>query len=777
MTDRTFQRAATFARLLQYSFQSTSLKEAMKIFQSLLKSIATKAINQKAFSVDEVRELIRKREFLQARYATERLSSHVNRREVERLCLLGEIGFQEGNDVEARALFEAALSVVPGKPSAHLGLSLVMASKGDFANAYRHAFFAYSVDGNNPRFLAQLGYCLIQLRNYPAAEQPLRKATLLAPDDAYAWNNLGIVLRAKRKRKEAKGCFLRASQLRPDYDTARDNLILINQEIERAPAKETEQVGNQELSKLRPKDVSEFTHVIELDSQGQTQKAIDLCESLFVQHPDTEELALALNLLYQQSGDPAAGVDTLEALLVSKPSAANVLTALGFAKLELLEPKAALTHFEQAYAQDSQSFQVFLGLAQALTAQDRFAEAAQWLEKALAVAPSDLSLRSAWAVNLINRCQYEEGLAACRALESEGLEVHAIGGLLAYMGRFEEGLETLDAQLKHNPYDPGLHFHRGSIRLLHLDFRGGWEDYAYRSFNAAEQFRVLPFPLWQGETLVGKKVVVLAEQGLGDQVMFSSCIPDLLKLQPEEVVLEVIDRIAPTVVRSFPQVRVIVSNQSRAVEWATQCQGMDYYIPLGDLPRYFRNSPADFPDHRGFLRADSNRTSYWRQRLEALGSGPYIGVSWKGGTESTRGVLRTVTPQTLKPLASSVSARWVCLQYGEVQEIVSSAAENGFPMVYWPEAIADLDEFAALITALDLVITVCNTTVHYSGAVGTDVWVMAPTVPEWRYGLSNRVRPWYPTSVMYRQAQAGDWAQVVDNICRDLRQRYVEQAP
>ncbi|MFM8898948.1 MAG: tetratricopeptide repeat protein, partial [Burkholderiales bacterium] len=642
----------------------------MKIFQSLLKTIGAKVLNQKTFSVEEVRELISRREFALARQAVESLSPLVSRKEVEQQCLIGEINYQEGNDEQAQAMFEAALVVVPGKPSAHLGLSLIMAEKGDFSNAYRHAFFAYSIDGNNPRFLAQLAYCQIQLKNYAAAERPLRKATLLAPDDAYAWNNLGLVLRAKRKYKEARACFERSSQLRPDYTTAASNLALIEQEIERAPTGGKKVFGEDGFSMLRRPDIEEFTHVVELEEQGETPKAIELCEELLGQHFDSVELILALNFLYQKAGDPAAGVDTLEAFLVSNPECTEVLNALGFAKLDLLEPKAAQIHFELAHSHDSTSFDTFRGMAQALTAQDRFDEAATWLEKALAVRPDDLSLKSAWAVSLINRCQYNEGLAACQALEDAGYQVIAIGAVMAYMGRFEEALTSLNAQIELHPHDAGMRFHRGSIRLLHLDFKAGWEDYAYRAFTSEAVFRVLPFPLWQGEPLEGKKVVVLAEQGLGDQVMFASCLPDLLGLHPAEVVLEVIDRIAPTIERSFPQVRVIVSNQSRALEWVSQCPGMDYYIPLGDLPRYFRNSLSDFPDRCSFLRAAPDRVLYWRRQLESTGPGPYIGFSWKGGTERTRSVLRTVRPQTFKAFAHAIAARWVCLQYGPVQDAV-----------------------------------------------------------------------------------------------------------
>ena len=411
-------------------------------------------------------------------------------------------------------------------------------------------------------------------------------------------------------------------------------------------------------------------------------------------------------------------------------------------------------------------------MAEALTKQDRFIEAAEWFDRALERAPEDLQLRVSITSNLVNRCKYEEALANCLELESKGIKLSNVGGVLAYLGRFEEALQSLDNQLKYNPHNSILHFLRATVRLLHLDFRGGWEDYAYRGYSAIDSFRVLPFPLWQGQPLEGKKVVVLAEQGLGDQIMFASCLPDLIKLGPTQVFLEAADRIAMTLERSFPGVQVIKSEQQRDFSWLSECPDMDYYIPLGDLPRYFRNDLADFPLHNGFLRADRARVAHWRGQLEAHGPGPYIGLSWKGGTESTRTLIRTMSLPDFVAFPRSLSATWVCLQYGKVQEDVEQAKALGLDMFYRPESVSDLDEFAALVTALDLVVTVCNTTVHYAGALSTPVWVMAPTVPEWRYGLTNRQLPWYPSSTMFRQHTAGDWGSVVREVCRDLRQLY-----
>ena len=251
--------------------------------------------------------------------------------------------------------------------------------------------------------------------------------------------------------------------------------------------------------------------------------------------------------------------------------------------------------------------------------------------------------------------------------------------------------------------------------------------------------------------------------------MFASCLPDLQALGPGRVVVEANLRVAQTLARSYPDFEVVPSSQGNSMDWAREHPHTDYFIHLGDLPRHFRRQLIDFPHHDGYLVADPKRVAHWRERLEASGPGPYIGMSWKGGTEQTRSPVRSITPEHFLPLANTRSGTWVCLQYGPVTSDVERARDAGLDLRYWPESIQDLDEFAALIEALDLVITVCNTTVHYAGGLGKPVWVLAPKVPEWRYGMQGSTMAWYPSTRVFRQHDIQQWQGPIDEIASCLQ--------
>ena len=122
----------------------------------------------------------------------------------------------------------------------------------------------------------------------------------------------------------------------------------------------------------------------------------------------------------------------------------------------------------------------------------------------------------------------------------------------------------------------------------------------------------------------------------------------------------------------------------------------------------------------------------------------------------------------LRPLWDAVHADWVCLQYGDVTASLAQADKSDMPIHYWPDAVKDLDDFAALVSQLDLVVTVCNTTVHYAGAVATPTWILAPKVPEWRYGLKSVSMPWYPSTHVWRQDELGHWPSLIERVASAL---------
>jgi hypothetical protein len=260
---------------------------------------------------------------------------------------------------------------------------------------------------------------------------------------------------------------------------------------------------------------------------------------------------------------------------------------------------------------------------------------------------------------------------------------------------------------------------------------------------------------------------------VGDEIMFASCLPDLMACGVH-VVYEARRRLAPLMTRSFPQATVCASTGDGRLPAAISGSGIDSEIPIGSLPLYFRRTRQDFPAHRGYLVADPARVELWRGRLAALGPGLKVGISWRGGTATSRQKLRSLTLEQLRPVLEVPGVRFVSLQYGDAREALQAGAALP-PIAQWPETIDDLDETAALVSALDLVVSVCTAVIHLGGALGRPVWVLAPYAPEWRYGLKGEAMPWYPSVSVIRQPAFGDWGPVIAEAAARLRRRVMPQ--
>jgi hypothetical protein len=177
----------------------------------------------------------------------------------------------------------------------------------------------------------------------------------------------------------------------------------------------------------------------------------------------------------------------------------------------------------------------------------------------------------------------------------------------------------------------------------------------------------------------------------------------------------------------------------------------------------------DFPQRSHYLVADSQRIDYWRDRLDALGPGLKVGISWRGGIARTGQSERSIALDQLLPSLSGPNVHFISLQYTDCQEELATLHRQcGIDMHHWQDALDDYDETAALVKALDLVVSVCTAVIHLSGALGQRVWIMAPLVPEWRYGLQGETMPWYPSARVFRQTQRGYWAPVIEKVASEL---------
>jgi hypothetical protein len=296
-----------------------------------------------------------------------------------------------------------------------------------------------------------------------------------------------------------------------------------------------------------------------------------------------------------------------------------------------------------------------------------------------------------------------------------------------------------------------------ALRLLSRgELSEGWERYEWRLLQDERAARS-PQPPWRGEDPTGQHVLVWGEQGVGDEIMFASCVPDLIARRAV-VTVACEDRLVPLLTRSFPD--CTARSFSPGDQAPSQKAGEPtFQVAIGSLPRWLRPELEHFPRRDGYLTADADEKARLRHWTAGLG-GPVVGLSWNTTAEERRSIPVTDV------VAALPGAALVSLQYGD-----HDAEERtvGIHRAVGVDPLTDLDRYAALIAALDLVVTIDNTTAHLAGALGVPTWILLPTPANWRWFGTGSACPWYPQARLFRQERSGDWRGVLAEVAASFR--------
>lgn len=397
-----------------------------------------------------------------------------------------------------------------------------------------------------------------------------------------------------------------------------------------------------------------------------------------------------------------------------------------------------------------------------------YAEAVRIAERAVIEIGKNFDTLRLLATARYGAADMSGAIEACReaiAIRSNFPDIHVtLGSALFARGQVAEACEAYRQSLEIDPEYPDGRFHLGLIQIMQGQYDEGWQGFEYR-FRRAQRMGMRPStPPWSGGKVSGGRLLVMREQGLGDEIMFASCYGDVMAQVPDAL-FECEPRLQALFSRSFPQAQFMPYRPEEAPASESRSD-IAARVYAGSLPSYFRKSASSFPAHRGYLIADPLRVAYWQERLAGLGTGLKVGLSWRGGLKFARQVQRSFALDAMVPLLVLDGVHWVNLQYGQrADEIAALEVKHGIQVHDWPEAIdGDYDETAALVSALDIVISVCTSVIHLSGALGKPVWVMTARVPEWRYGINGEAMPWYPSARLFRQSVQGEWGPVIQRV-------------
>lgn len=493
---------------------------------------------------------------------------------------------------------------------------------------------------------------------------------------------------------------------------------------------------------------------------GRYDAAIDCYKHSLVLKKDNPEAYVNMGAALHDKRAFAEAADCFRKAIALNANIPEAHNNLGNVLVDLEQYDDAIASFRRAIALRDNYAEVYNNLSTAYKKQGKLEEALRNCRAALDFRPDFAEAYSNYSGLLKILGRSEEALEfSRRALElNPGLpEVHYnLGTALAEQGKIDEAIPLFKEAIKLRSDFPNAHYNLATSLLAKGDYEQGWLEYEWRwkTRRLIMAKRLFKQPQWRGEAAEGRRLLIHAEQGLGDTIQF--CRYASLAAQAGWKVILEVQKPLLRLLKNLPYVDQVVA-------FGDLLPPFDLHCPLLSMPLGFKTTLTTIPCSAAYLKAEPELMTDWKKRLaSAAKKGPKIGLAWAGNTASDADQQRSMSSDHFAPLLKLKNMNFVSLQKG------GPAAPANRPLIDFMDEIEDFAETAALITQLDLVIAVDTAVVHLAAALGKPVWLLDRFDPDWRWLLGRRDSPWYPSLRIYRQPHSGDWTSVVADVMKDL---------
>ncbi|WP_374377212.1 tetratricopeptide repeat protein [Dongia sp.] len=560
---------------------------------------------------------------------------------------------------------------------------------------------------------------------------------------------------------------------------------------------------------LRPNDsVALYNLGVLYHGRGELGQAEHHLIRLIAADPDYLDAYLALGGIYYSTRQLLKAINAYERGLARAPTRLPLLGALLVARLAERVPSNIRSVCERIIAIDYENPDANTFLAWALiTMGDNLAEALTCADRALSRDPMHPQATAMRYQALVELRREDEAAALWRQMaeraESDWLFAKNVSLIATQLRKKTQLAEIPNIYLRHNPDDNDAIAHVANTFMMDGDFPAGHElvkkvaevlpdnkiiqmtlalsGFRLRDFGLFHKFHDMRWerdgaekrwdigiPAWDGRPLPDQAVLIYSEQGVGDHIMWASALP-ALQSRATRVYVETNSRLNSLFARSFPEY-AIVTREHLPPNWNTKAIGG--MASAANIPALLDLSFDEIPGRNGFLIPDPSLALKLRARYQAMFPGKkLIGISWRSGNRDSAAI-RSLELSEWGPILSNPDCAFVNLQYGDVTRDVEFAQQTMGVEIFWDREInplGNMDPFAAQIAALDLVISVDNSTIHFAGAIGKPTWALLPVNSDWRWLAETRDSLWYASLVLFRQQPGLGWDPLVAELADRLR--------
>jgi tetratricopeptide (TPR) repeat protein len=532
---------------------------------------------------------------------------------------------------------------------------------------------------------------------------------------------------------------------------------------------------------------------------GRIAEAETVYRLILAKQPDNPDALHLCGVAVMQLGREAEGLKLVERAVKINPQCPEYWSNLGNGLRKVGRVDEGIEACRKAIALRPELAEAHNNLANALIEKSLADEAIQAASEAIRLNPNLVEAHNNLGNALSIKGQFHESIAAHR----EALRLRPgypeamnnLGTTLGEIGQLDDAVATLRQVIRLHPHyadaysnlclvlsaasqsEESLVMGRRAVNLnpshagyrwnLSLDLLGrgmladGWREYEWRWLwkDFRGMHREFRQPMWKGEDLNGRSILLHFEQGLGDTMQFVRYAP-MVRQRGGQVLIQCQRELA-TLLKSNPELGEVFSQDDALPPF-------DFHCPLLSLPLIFKTDLKSIPAPIPYLKADPKIAEAWRGRLESAREKLKVGLAWAGSASHKKDRHRSMDFRRFLPLAEIAGVAFVNLQKGPASE-QPKALSSRLELIDFTQDLEDFAQTAGLIENLDLIIAVDTAVIHLAGAMGKPARVLLPFAADWRWLRTREDSPWYPTLQLFRQAKFGDWDGVIAKVAAALR--------
>ena len=590
--------------------------------------------------------------------------------------------------------------------------------------------------------MAQKGKILHQQGNFAEAQVVYEQILKIQPDHFDALQLLGVLFAQIKKYSQAIEFLSKALEINPNHAVAYSNRGIALKELKRF---------DEALASYDQAIAINTGYLDAYSNRGNLlqelkrfDEALNSYDQVLKINPEFIQALYNRGTIFQELKRFDEALNSYDQAIKINPDYAEAYSDRGVALKKLERFDEALNSYDQAIKINPHYAEAYYNRGNAL-------KELEFLDEALA--------------------NYDQAIA----INPDYVEAHYNRGVIFQMLKdFDEALSSYDQAIKINPKYVSAHWNKSVCNLIRGNFKSGWQDYEWRwgHFQCDSEPLKSNKPLWDYQK-TDQRLLVWAEQGVGDQILFGSLLVDLLNDVPN-LLVQVDKRLIPIFSRSLPKIKYYPSaNLDPNSDSKIPESDYDIHVPIGSLGKYLRNDVKDFDGIRhGFLKDDKAKTVNIKKDLLALVpfKNKICGISWLSKSKSSGDSKNIALKYFIKELDLK-GYSFVSLQYGTTKdEIKNVKDELGINIISYEQVdnFLDIDGLSSLIQACDTVISVDNITCQLAGALGKEIYILLTYESHWAWMLDRRDCLWWPSVKLYRQEKINDWEGALEKLNKDL---------